>query len=85
LTWDPKNHNPIDAAKAIVAVAEAAAKLTGEVPDASVLSYVLVERQALLEYGKRAAGEPPAIHDPPSPLDLLSDARRRDRSRGMQE
>jgi hypothetical protein len=39
---------------------------------------VLAERQGLLEYGKRAAGELPDIHDPPSPVDLLSDARRRD-------
>jgi hypothetical protein len=85
LTWDPESHNPIDAAKAIVAVAEAAAKLAGDVPDASVLSYVLAERQALLEYGKRAAGEPPAIHEPPSPLDLLSDARRRERNREAPE
>jgi hypothetical protein len=44
----PTNHNPIDAAESIVAVAEAAAKLTGEVPDASILSHVLAERQALL-------------------------------------
>jgi hypothetical protein len=50
----------------------------GEVPGASILSYVLAERQALLEYGKRAADEPPDIHDLPSPVDLLSDARRRD-------
>lgn len=77
LTWDPANHNPLDAATSIVAVADAAAKLTGEVPRASVLSYVLAERQALLEYGKRAADKLPEIHDPPSP-DLLSDARRRD-------
>ncbi|HEV7529015.1 MAG TPA: hypothetical protein VGO29_08975 [Solirubrobacteraceae bacterium] len=81
LTWDPTNHNPIDAAESIVAVAEAVAKLTGEVPDASILSYVLAERQALLEYGGRAAGEPPEIHDPPSLVDLLSDARRQGRSR----
>jgi hypothetical protein len=78
LTWDPANHNPIDAAESIVAVADAATKLTGEVPDASILSYVLAERQALLEYGKRAAGEPPEIHNAPSPVDLLSEARRRD-------
>jgi hypothetical protein len=80
LTWDPTNHNPLAAATSIVAVADAAAKLTGEVPDASILSYVLAERQALLEYGERAAGELPEIHDPPSPVDLLSDARRRDLS-----
>ncbi|HTA33991.1 MAG TPA: hypothetical protein VK721_11260 [Solirubrobacteraceae bacterium] len=35
LTWDPKNHNPLAAATSIVAVADAAAKLSGEVPDAS--------------------------------------------------
>jgi hypothetical protein len=77
LTWDPTNHNPLAAATSIVAVADAAAKLTGEVPKASVLSYVLAERKALLEYGEHAAGELPDIHDPPSP-GLLSDARRRD-------
>ena len=77
LTWDPANHNPFAAATSIVAVADIASTLTGEVPRASVLSYVLAERQALLEYGKRAADELPEIHDPPSP-DLLSDARRRD-------
>lgn len=75
LTWDPTNHNPIDAAEFIVSVAEAAARLTGEVPDASILSYVLAERHALLEHSKRAAGELPEIHSPPSPVDLLSDAR----------
>src|SRR6185295_5575387 len=55
LTWDPANHNPAAAATSIVAVADAAAKLTGEVPHASVVSYVLGERQALLDYGERAA------------------------------
>ena len=77
LTWDPANHNPLAAATSIVAVADAVARLTGEAPRASVLSYVLAERQALLEYGKGAADELPEIHDPPSP-DLLSNARRRD-------
>jgi hypothetical protein len=77
LTWDPANHNPVAAANSIVAVADAAAKLTGEVPRASVVSYVLGERQALLEYGKRAAEKLPEIHDPPSP-DLLLEARRQD-------
>jgi hypothetical protein len=76
LTWDPTNHNPSAAATSIVAVADAAAMLTGEAPRASALSYVLAERQALLEYGKRAAGELPGIHDPPS-SDLLADARQR--------
>jgi hypothetical protein len=76
LTWDPANHNPSDVATSIVAVADAAAALTGEVPRASVLSYVLAERQALLDYGRRAADELPGIHDAPSP-DLLADARRR--------
>jgi hypothetical protein len=78
LTWDPKNHNPLAAATSIVAVADAAAKLSGEVPDASILSYVLAERKALLEYGERATDELPEIHDPASPVDLLSEARRRD-------
>lgn len=78
LTWDPTNHNPVDATKSIIAVADAAAKLNGEAPEVSVLSYVLAERKTLLKYGERAAGDLPDIHDPPSPLDLLSDARRRD-------
>jgi hypothetical protein len=81
LTWDPANHNPTAAATSVVAVADAAAKLTGEVPRASVVSYVLSERQALLEYGKRAADQLPEIHDPPSP-DLLLEARRQDWRRG---
>jgi hypothetical protein len=76
LTWDPANHNPRAAATSIVAVAEAAAELTGEVPRASVLSYVLAERVALVEFGSRAADGLPGIHDRSSP-DLLSDARRR--------
>jgi hypothetical protein len=67
LTWDPKNHNPLAAATSIVAVADAAAKLSGEVPDASILSYVLAERKALLEYGERATDELPEIHDPARP------------------
>jgi hypothetical protein len=76
LTWDPASHNPRAAATSIVAVAEAAAELTGEVPRASVLSYVLAERVALVEFGRRAADGLPGIHDPSIP-DLLSDARRR--------
>ena len=36
LTWDPANHNPLAAAASSVAVAEAAAALTGEAPRASV-------------------------------------------------
>jgi hypothetical protein len=79
LTWDPANHNPLAAAMSIVAVADAAAKLTGDVPDVSVFKYVLAERQALLAFGQRAADELPKIHAPPTP-DLLADARRRDRS-----
>jgi hypothetical protein len=77
LTYDPANHNPRAAAKSIVAVADASAVLNGEAPGGSVLSYVLAERNALLEYGERAAGELPGIHDPPASVDLLLDARRR--------
>lgn len=77
LTWEPENHNPVAAADSIVAVAEGAAILAGEVPDASVLSYVLAERKALLAYGKDPL---PDIHDEPAPADLLSEARRRARS-----
>ncbi len=78
LTYDPANHNPRAVAKSIVAVADAVAVLTGEVTGGSVLSYVVAERQPLLEYGKRAASDLPQIHDSPSPVDLLLDARRRD-------
>lgn len=77
LTYDPANHNPRAAAKSIVAVADAVSVLNGEVPGGSVLSYVIAERLALLEYGKRATGDLPGLHDPPSPVDLLLDARRR--------
>lgn len=73
LTWEPENHNPAAAAESIIAVAEGAATLAGGAPEASVLSYVLVEREALLKYGKRPL---PDIHDEPSPANLLSEARR---------
>ena len=73
LTWEPENHNPAAAAASIVAVAEGAATLAGGAPEASVLSYVLAEREALLKYGKRPL---PDIYDEPSPASLLSEARR---------
>lgn len=73
LTWEPENHNPAAAAASIVAVAEGAAALAGGAPEASVLSYVLAEREALLKYGKRPL---PGIHNEPSPASLLSEARR---------
>lgn len=75
LTWEPENHNPAAAAESIVAVAEGAAALAGGAPEASVLSYVLAEREALLKYGKRPL---PDIHDEPSPASLLAEARRQD-------
>jgi hypothetical protein len=78
LTYDPANHNPRAAAESIVAVADAVTALTGMVPDGSVLSCVVTERARLLEYGGRAADELPRIHEPPSPVDLLVDARQRD-------
>ncbi len=74
LTWEPENHNPVAAAKSILAVAEGAAVLAGEAPEASVLSYVLTECKALLQYGKRPL---PDIHDEPAPTNLLSEARRK--------
>ena len=74
LTWEPENHNPVTAAESILAVAEGAAMLAGGAPEASVLSYVLAERKALLRYGKRPL---PDIHDEPAPTDLLSEARRK--------
>jgi hypothetical protein len=77
LTYDPANHNPQAAAKAIVAMTDAVVKLTEDVPDGSVLSYVVAERRRLLRYGSRAARDIPDPHDPPGPTDLLSDARSR--------
>jgi hypothetical protein len=74
LTWGPENHNPVAAAESILAVAEGAATLAGGAPEASVLSYVLAERKALLKYGKRPL---PDINDEPAPADLLSEARRK--------
>lgn len=77
LTWDPENHNPSAAAKSIVAVAEGASLLAGGAPEASVLSYVLAEKNALLRYGRRPL---PDLHDEPSPPSLLADARRKART-----
>ncbi len=77
LTYDPANHNPLAVAESIVAVAVAAAAMTETAPDGSVLSHILAERPRLLEYGKHAAARIPAIHDDPSPTDLLAEARRR--------
>jgi hypothetical protein len=80
LTYHPENHNPSEAARCIVAVADAAARLFDDVHAKSVLGYVLAERQALLEYGARAADALPDFRDTPSDLDLLRDARQRARS-----
>lgn len=77
LTWDPENHNPTAAAKSIIAVAEGAATLAGTAPEASVLSYVLAERKALLKYGRCPL---PDVFDDPSPSSLLSEAQRKARS-----
>jgi hypothetical protein len=74
LTWEPENHNPVAAAASILAVAEGAAALAGGAPEASVLSYVLAERKALLNYGSRPL---PDIHDEPGPANLLAEARRK--------
>jgi hypothetical protein len=71
LTYDPDNHNPRAVAQSIVAVADAVLALSGGAPGGSVLSRVIAQRQALLDYGERAAGDLPAIHGPPSPVDLL--------------
>jgi len=57
-----------------LAVAEGAAMLNGEAPEASVLSYVLAQRKAILRYGKRPL---PDIPDEPAPTNLLSEARRK--------
>lgn len=77
LTYHPENHNPGMAAKCIVAVGDAASALFGDVPPASVLSYVLAERQRVLDYGARAADALPDPHDPPSDRDLLRNAKPR--------
>ena len=42
-----------------MAVAEAAAELTGEVAGGSIVSYVLAERRRLLAYGEHATDELP--------------------------
>ena len=73
LTYDPDNHNPQAAAQSIVAVGDAVVALHGGAPGGSVLSRVVAHRQALLAYGERAASDVPAIHDLPSPVDLLSE------------
>jgi hypothetical protein len=77
LTYDPANHNPRAAAKCVVAVAEGAAALTGEVAGGSIVSYVLAERRRLLAYGGQATDQLPEPHAAPSPIDLLLEARRR--------
>lgn len=71
LTYDPDNHNPRAVAQAIVAVADAVVALNGGAPDGSFLGRVIAHRQALLDYGERAAGDVPAIHERPSPVELL--------------
>jgi hypothetical protein len=73
LTYDPDNHNPRAAAQSIVAVADAVVALNGGAPRGSVLSRVVGCRQVLLAYGEHAASDVPAIHDAPSPVDLLSE------------
>jgi hypothetical protein len=77
LTYHPANHNPQAAAKCIVAVADAAERLAGEVHPKSVLAYVLEERQGLLGYGVRAENDLPRIWDAASADDLLEAPRRR--------
>jgi hypothetical protein len=78
LTYDPANHNPREAARCVVAVADAVAALNGEIAGGSIVGYVLAERGALLAYGEHATNELPEIHAAPSPIDLLIGARRRD-------
>ncbi len=71
LTYDPVNHNPRAAAESIVAVIDAAVALHRAAPDGSILGRALARRQALLDYGARSDASLPAIHDAPSPPDLL--------------
>jgi hypothetical protein len=73
LTYDPANHNPRTAAQCIVAVGDAAAALSRDVPSGSVLSHVLASRQRLLDYGARAAEALADLRDPPRDRDLLRD------------
>jgi hypothetical protein len=77
LTWDPTNHNPLDAATSIVAVADAASTLFGGAEAGSVLSRALVERERLLAYGVRASKDLPDLHATPSDQDLLRPAKPR--------
>lgn len=77
LTYDPKNHNPMLAAKCIVAVAHAASTLFGGAEAGSVLSRALVERKRLLAYGVRASKALPDLHATPSDQDLLRPAKPR--------
>lgn len=71
LTYDPENHNPLMAAKCIVAVGDAASTLFAEAVPGSVLSQVLVERQRLLDYGACATNALPDFHATPSERDFL--------------
>jgi hypothetical protein len=77
LTYDPENHNPVMAAKCIVAVGDAASTLFGGAPPGSVLSQVLVERQRVLDYGARATDALPDFHATASDRDLLRPAKPR--------
>jgi hypothetical protein len=77
LTYDPENHNPLLAAKCIVAVADAASTLFGSAEAGSVLSRALVERERLLEYGACASRALPDSHATPSDQDLLRPVKQR--------
>lgn len=55
LTYFPENHNPRDAAECIVAVVAVAAGLFGKPPQNSYLSYAMLGKRVILDYGQRAA------------------------------
>ncbi len=74
LTYRPEFHNPHDAAKAIVGVADAAVGLHGVPHRRSVLGYVVESRGRLLQFGRRAAKALPKFDAKPVG-DLLARAR----------
>lgn len=76
LTYHPKDHNPHDVAKSIVAVIDAAAALHGTVHHRSVLAYAVESRNRILAFGRKAAGDLPRFSAQPVP-DLLKRARDR--------
>lgn len=62
----PEDHNPLAAARSVVAVAEAACRLEGSKPDPkSVIARIVHSRSRIVARGKAAANDPPRPGDPP--------------------